>query len=350
MNMCPALRRVCLVAFLSVCIPAVVNPQDKAAKERSIPVELTAQDADIRALLNYENRPCKPDASQEWAESIQKAWQLADDRGLIGDRAIAEATFASFLIGQGKFEGAFVAFQKALQDSIDVKNAVLEADILLSLAFEAQMKGNNQKALDLVMRGLAISERTGNLYEKARALGEFGRLKLIMGKTSEAAHPIDEALNIDRLNGYRFECLHLVYRGYYLGLTGNDEKAIESLSEAKTKAILTNNAYVFVMAENAYAFGLVRKGRADEAIRELELVKKGDLQTLVHETKERDCLTLAIGLPVLRMALLEGLSNAFEAAKQQAKEVEVSRELLFNQPPTWSSCWRSRGRAENCGA
>jgi len=67
------------------------------------------------------------------------------------------------------------------------------------------MKGNNQKALDLVSRALTISERNSSLYEKARALGEIGRLKLLMGKTSEAANPIDEALNIDRLNGYKLK-------------------------------------------------------------------------------------------------------------------------------------------------
>ena len=147
------------------------------------------------------------------------------------------------------------------------------------------MKGNNQKALELISRSLAISEQNASLYEKARALGELGRLKLLMGKTSEAATPIDEALNIDRLNGYKFEALHLVYKSYYFGVTGNDEKAIASLSEAKTKAILTKNTYAFIMAENAFAFGLVKKGKADEAIAELELLRKGDLQTIVHDPR-----------------------------------------------------------------
>ena len=261
-------------------------------------------------------------------ESVQKALEIADSRGLTRDRAITEATLASALVGEGKIQLAFVAFQKALQDSIDSKNEVLEADILISLASEAQMKGNNQKALDLVSRALSKSEKNGNLYERARALGEFGRLKLLMGKTDEAANPIAEALNIDRLNGYKFEALHLVYRAYYLGLTGNDQKAMESLSEAKTKAILATNGFVFVMAENAYAFGLVKEGKADDAIAELELIKKGDLQAFVHEAKQRDCLTFALELPALRITLLEGLSNALDAANQKEKEIEVWREFL----------------------
>jgi CHAT domain-containing protein/tetratricopeptide (TPR) repeat protein len=319
---------ICFLYVFLFCLPAVAASQNTGSGSRAIPPELTAADPELRALLNDENISCKSLSPNETVERIQKALEIADKRGLVRDRAIVETVLGSALIGEGKFDLAFLAFQKALQDSIDIKNEVLEADILLSLASEAQIKGNNQKALDLVSRALTIAERNANLYEKARALGELGRLKLLMGKTSEAATSIDEALNIDRLNGYKFEAMHLVYRSYYLGLTGNDEKAIASLSEARTKAILTRNAYVFIMAETGYAFGLARKGKADEAIAELELVKKGELQTFLQEGKDRDCLTFALGLPVLRILLLEGLSNVLEAANQQQKEIEVWREML----------------------
>lgn len=315
----------CSFCFLFFCLPLSATPQNKSSAGTA-PVELTATDPDIQALLTDDNVPCKQVNPSETAERIEKALQIADQRGLIRDRALVEAALALTLIGEGKLEMAFVSLQKALQDSIDTKNEVLEADVLLSLASEAQMKGNNQKALDLVSRALALSETNANLYEKARALGELGRLKLLTGKSSEAATSIDEALNIDRLNGYRFEALHLVYKSYYLGVAGHDEEAIESLSEARTKAISESNAYVFLMAENAYAFGLVRKGKADEAISELELVKNGDLRTFVHEPPA--CLTLALALPFSRIVLLEGLSNVFSAANQQEKEIEIWREMF----------------------
>lgn len=319
---------ICFLYVFLFCLPAVATSQNKGSAPSAIPPELTASDPELRALLNDENISCKSLSPNETVERIQKALEIADKRGLVRDRALVETVLGSALIGEGKFDLAFLAFQKALQDSIDTKNEVLEADILLSLASEAQIKGNNQKALDLVSRALTISERNANLYEKARALGELGRLKLLTGKTSEAATSIDEALNIDRLNGYKFEAMHLVYRSYYLGLTGNDEKAMASLSEARTKAILTRNAYAFLMAENAYTFGLVRKGKADEAIAELELVKRGDLQTFVPEAKERDCLTIALGRPIFRVLLLEGLTNALEAANLKEKELEIWREMF----------------------
>lgn len=120
---------------------------------------------------------------------------------------VLQTVLGSALIGEGKFDLAFLAFQKALQDSIDIKNEVLEADILLSLASEAQIKGNNQKALDLVSRALTISERNANLYEKARGLGELGRLKLLMGKTSEAANVLPQ-LELERTHEKRTKALH----------------------------------------------------------------------------------------------------------------------------------------------
>jgi tetratricopeptide (TPR) repeat protein len=235
----------CIFFVFFIFLPSSAASQNKGFAASAIPPELTAADPEIRALLNDEDISCKLLSPNETVERIEKALQIADKRGLVRDRALVETVMGSALIGEGKFELAFLAFQKALQDSVDIKNEVLEADILLSLAAEAQIKGNNQKALDLIYRALTMSERNANLYEKARALGELGRLKLLMGKTSEAANSIDEALNIDRLNGYKFEAMHLVYRSYYLGLTGNDEKAMASLSEARTKAILTRNAYAF---------------------------------------------------------------------------------------------------------
>ncbi|HZV89180.1 MAG TPA: CHAT domain-containing protein [Candidatus Binatus sp.] len=263
----------------------------------------------------------------ETVERIQRALEIADKRGLVRDRAVVEAVLGSALVGEGKIEMAFIAFEKALEDSINVKNEILEADILNALASEAELKGNNQKALEILARALTLSVKNGSLYEKARTLGAMGRLQLLTGKTSEAQNSIEEALNIDRLNGYRFEALHLVYRAYFFGLAGNDDRAMDLLSQAKTKAIKVRDTYAFVSAENAYAFGLVKKGKADEAIGELELLRNGDLSKLALGPDDQNCLSFALTLPVTRIFVLEGLTNVLEAANQKAKEIDIWREL-----------------------
>ena len=320
---------ICIILFLLFFLPLPVASQTSSQTTNPvIPAELTATDPEIRALVAEENISCKSRNPDERVKRIEEALQIANDRGLIRDRAVVEAILGSALVGEGKIEMAFIAFEKALEDSIAAKNEVLEADILNALASEGEVKGNNQKALELLSRALTLSEKNGSLYEKARTLGAIGRLQLLTGKTSEAQNSIEEALNIDRLNGYRFEALHLVYRAYFFGLAGNDERAMDLLSQARTKAIKVRDAYAFVSAENAYTFGLVKKGRADEAIEELELLRKGDLRKLGLGSDDLDCLSLALTLPITRIFLLEGLTNVLDAANQKEKEIDIWRELL----------------------
>jgi tetratricopeptide (TPR) repeat protein len=285
------------------------SAQDKLQSSAWKPLELEAIDPEIRSLLDKNTASCDQLNVGDVLESAEQALRLADIRSLIRDRGLA-----------------FTTFQKALQDAIDSKNGVLEADILISLASEAQLKGNTLLAIDLISRALSISEKHGSLYEKSRALGELGRMKLLLGKTDEAAESINEALEIDKLNGYRFEALHLVYRGYYLGLTGKRDQAVDSLSQARSKALFVRDGYSFLMAENSYAFGLVQSGRADEAITELLLIKQGEFQKFSQDSKEQACLASALQLPVLHLTLLEGLTNVFAATNQQEKELEIWKE------------------------
>ena len=232
--------------------------------------------------------------------------KLADDRGLIRDRGLVEASLASAYIYQAKLDLAFKTFQKALQDAIDSKNAVLEADILLALASEAQLKGNRARAIELVSRALSISEKNASLYEKARSLGEFGKLNLSQGKTDEGARSIDEALQIDKLNGYKFEALHLVYRGVSLGLVGKVDEALDSLVQARAKAVQFRDAYSFITAENTYALALVKKGRGEEAIAELGSSKSISLIGLSRTRRRKPALRPPLLSPFYTLLSLKG--------------------------------------------
>ena len=316
----------CAGTILCLPISAVASSQAPSQTKSGRPIELEARDPEIRALLDQINSNCDR-INIDRVSTAQKAIRIADSRGLIGDRALAEAALASPYIVEGNIELAFATFQKALQDAIDSKNGVLEADILIALAVQAQLKGNISQAVELISKALGISEKSGNLYERSHALGELGKIRLIQGKTDEGARSIDEAVQIDRLNGYRFEALHLVYRGYYLGLAGKTDEAIDSLIQAKTKALSLSDAYSFISAENAYAFGLVRKGKADEAIAELGLLKQGNLLKFIQDPKEQACIASNLELPMLHLTLLEGLTNVFEAANQKESQLEVWQEV-----------------------
>jgi CHAT domain-containing protein/Flp pilus assembly protein TadD len=299
-----------------------------AAIDPSVPVELIPADIEIRELIHVGDDSCGAAAPNEWMQKVQKALQLADSRGLVGDRAVLESHLAAALIAQGKTDEASFMFQQALQDSVDAKREVLQADVLTSVSSEAQMKGNIQGAIDLATKALNLSEKTGNLYGKARALGELGRFQLILGKNEQAATSISEALNIDRLNGYKFEALHLVYKAYYLGMSGNLDEALETLSQARIKAAATKDTSSFLLAVNAYAFGLARKGQADEATRLMASLKAGKLDELVPDIKARNCLLSGLELPIFRVIVLEGFANVLKTVDRKEEEIEVLRELF----------------------
>jgi CHAT domain-containing protein len=67
----------------------------------------------------------------------------------------------------------------------------------------------------------------------------------------------------------------------------------------------------------------VKKGRGEEAIAELSLLKQGKFDRLVQDAKEQVCFSSAFALPVLHVTFLEGFANALEAANQKDKELEI---------------------------
>jgi tetratricopeptide (TPR) repeat protein len=320
------LLRLCFLVVTTLSA-SVAASQQKPASAVSTPPELEYQDPEVRALLAPSEAGCAQRNVATALENAERAIRIADNRRLIHDRALIESALAVALVGQGQLDPAFRVFQQALQDAIDSRNEVLQADTLISLASQAQMKGNTPEAMGLVERALSIAERNNSLYERARALGELGRLKLLVGKTDEAARLIDQALDIDKLNGYKFQALHLLYRGYYLGLAGKIDDAIATLILARKEAISSQDAYSFVLAENAYSFGLIKKGRNEEAIHELESLKAVRLEQLVPDEMPRACLATALTLPALQMIVLEGLTNALNAANRKAEELKVWQEM-----------------------
>ena len=300
---------------------------DKSTHGANRPVELVAIDSQIRTLLADALSSCSQSSISDRVERLQEALKIADNNGLIRDRALVEANLASAFVSDAKIELAFTTFERALQDAVDSKNGVLEAEILIALASEAQAKGNSQQAVDLILKALSISEHDGSLYEKSHALGELGKMMLIQGKTDEAARTIDEALSIDSLNGYGFEAIHLVYRATYLGIAGKFDEAMDSSNQAIAKALAIEDAYSFIMAENAYSTGLVQEGKADEAIENLSLLQQGKLQKFTPDAQRQACLSSALEIPILHVAVLEDLAMKLDAANHKEQELKVLLDL-----------------------
>src|SRR5882762_5903028 len=117
----PAILLLCFIASSVSFLSSTAEAQARKSADPTIPTELTPGDPEIRTLLGIDEKSCKVANLNGWTEKLQKAVQMADSRGLVGDRALLEASLASALIVQGEAEQAFLLFQKALQDSIDAK-------------------------------------------------------------------------------------------------------------------------------------------------------------------------------------------------------------------------------------
>src|SRR5690348_6070928 len=108
-----AVAVLCLGAAISLLCPPAASPEEKSKYDANKPAELLAVDPEIRALLDEPRASCDRININDTIAKIEKALKIADDRGLIRDRALVEATLASAQIGQSKIELAFTTFQKA---------------------------------------------------------------------------------------------------------------------------------------------------------------------------------------------------------------------------------------------
>src|ERR1700722_5419334 len=231
-----------LVWFLWLSVTPFYAQQEKQV---TVPLEFSPTDSEVREILGSTDLTCTTESPTRSRERIEKALALAKSKKLLNDQAILEARLGSREIAEAKLEDGFSLLPKALDDSAQASNEVLHADILVSQAAQFEMRGDLDQAIALSTEALDLANRTGNLYGKARALGELGRLKLGKGQHADAEGAIEQALEIDRINGYALDAVHLHTQGAYLGIVGKHAEAIRSMEEARTKAISFEDPMTF---------------------------------------------------------------------------------------------------------
>src|SRR5271163_4856856 len=96
------LECVCLMSLYVVCFPSTLNGQVIGKYDPNKPPDLTAVDLEIRTLLDGSNVDCQRFNLEDRIQELQNAVGIASDRGLIRDRALAEASLASAYIWRGR--------------------------------------------------------------------------------------------------------------------------------------------------------------------------------------------------------------------------------------------------------
>ena len=323
---------VCACACLALSLTA--NSQQEPLPKRYIPPELQASDQEIRQLLSTAASEAEAGQYESALGDSKAALELAEKKGLVGDRAIAEEVVAIEYATLGKLDDALRLYRESLQHAIDSSNAVLEADVLVSLSTWPQMQGNLAGALELITKAFDAANRSQNLLVKSRVLGELGRLQVASGQVEAGRKSIEGALNIDKVNGYAFEPLHSVYAANaLLSLPEPDYvNAVTKLESARDLAIKNNDYSVFVSANTDLANIYIRKREPQKGIEILEPLHNGRILPESEPLQMPKAFAAAVTQPLLKAELLEVLARAYGTAQQPTKALQIWSELYsFSQ-------------------
>ncbi len=190
----------CACLCLVFCLTAY--SQQAPVPKPYVPPELQAGDQDVRSLLTSAKSKAEAGEYESAFADSQSALELAEKKGLLGDRAIAEAYVAQGYFASAKLDDSFKYYRASLQHALETSNLVLQADVLVALSALPQLRDNLPEALELLAKATDRANQSKNLYVKARALGELGRLQLASAQIEQGRQSVEDALNIDRVNSY----------------------------------------------------------------------------------------------------------------------------------------------------
>lgn len=330
------LRKLLLFASCLAMLPSSTFCQQIQNSHRDIPPELQAADPEVNRLLEAARSYSDSGKYEAAFSKSREALQLAQDKGFVRDKALAEESVAVDYFLSGELEESLKLYQSSLQDAIDSSNPALEADVLVAIATSLQIQSNLTGELNLLAKALDRANQSKNLYVKVRVLGELGRAQIFSGKTDEGRKSIEEALRIDKANGYSFEALHSVYLGYAILSEPKPDlaAAIEQLEVSRDLAMKEGQFIALVLAENALAGIYVRKGEVLLGIAILESVRDGKIMKGGKTLAMPEAFISAVALPALRAVLLEGLAQAYETSQQPDKALQVWNELYTSARST----------------
>ena len=322
------LRLLVCVCFCLVLSPAARSQQPPVARPY-IPSELQASDQEVRELLAAAESKSEAGEYETAFADSKAALELAEKKGLLGDRAIAEESVATGYFASGKLDESLKLYQASLQHAIDSSNLVLQADALVALSTLPQLRGNLPGALELLAKAQERANQSKNLFIKARVLGELGKLQVFSGQIEQGRQSIDEALSIDRANGYDYEPLHSVYAAYVvLSQQAPDlAKAIAQLESARDLAVQKENYVALVLAENTLGALYVRNGEPEKGIATLEAARNGNILKDGQAIQMPGSFRVAATLPFMKATLLEALAQGYESAQEPDEALQTWNEL-----------------------
>ena len=318
-------------AYLCLVFCLTAYSQEAPVPKPYVPPELQAGDQDVRSLLTSAKSKAEAGEYESAFADSKSALELAEKKGLLGDRAIAEAYVAQGYFASAKLDDSFKYYRASLQHALETSNLVLQADVLVALSALPQLRDNLPEALELLAKATDRANQSKNLYVKARALGELGRLQLASGQIEQGRQSVEDALNIDRVNSYPFEPLHLVYSAYAVLSPPEPDfpKAITLLESARDLAVKNNNYAALVQAQNALGAVYLRTGNVQNGIAIFEATLKGNVLIDDHTLSLGDAFRAATSSPFVKSTMLEALAQGYETAHDADKALKSWNDLYL---------------------
>lgn len=302
-----------------------------AAKSKfdKLPAELQPTDPEVRSLLEQALADSETGAFDPAISKVEKALAVCTAKGLVADRAIAEASMGQAHFMKGQWKQAEQFERQALQHAIESSNLVLEADILVTLAALPRIEGDLPKALSILSDALDRAKRSRNHLIQSRVLSEMGALRLAMGKPKEARPLLERALEIDEVNDFDSRPLHMVYLAQVTLAESPSslDSAMQQLEKARDLAVEKENYFALVLSCAELGKVYLGKGQVDKGLSLLENMNAGKAPTSEMVIKNPAAYRATLALPLYRSVVLGYLAFAYRLAKQEDRALHTFSDL-----------------------
>lgn len=287
-------------------------------KQSELPPELRAEDSAVYGLLDKATAALHNGDSDSVNAILSQALRECTERKLRRDCALVHAANSAAQLAAGNFDDAKAQLQQSLEIAIDVGDLALEAEFLDSIGTLTLVSGDTKGAISIWTDALAKARTGKTLFVQAQIDGDLARQHLYLGDLTEAERYLDEALQIDDLNGYALKRLHNVYKAYsLLAKTDSNAKStdptlnvvLKLLSDSRDASHLAEDWYCEKLAAQAIAVIYAKTGRLPDALAEVARVSSKS------------------GAPLAQIIDLEDVALLLEVGAKQDEAIQKWQEL-----------------------
>ncbi len=291
-------------------------------------------DSDLMLKLSYvETKLGNCDRALRWIRRARKGIAVQEGAEAVRQTARSGAWYAQVLQLDGRTRDALHWAERAVTEAEAAADQKALGDALFVIAWAYNELGNDQ-ALPMMQRSLEAFERAGNLVEQAAVLNNLGVVCQAVGRWDEAVDYYERARDADVKIGSTLGApLAKMNIAEILADRGAWAEAEAMLRETLPFWRASRYQYFLALCQSYLGRVLVRSGRAEEGLRQLNEAKKNFLEAGAdQETPAVDAYVaealVALGDPGASLLLVDGMLadvGASHSVARVAPQLERAR-------------------------